>query len=96
MATGNNLQGLINFAGNTLNSLIPLLIAFALVVFFWGLVQYIMSAGESHAQGRNVMIAGITALFVMVSIWGIIRLVQNTLGVGSGAALPPPQVELNH
>ncbi len=89
---GNNLQSLIRFTGDILNMLIPIMIALALVAFFWGLVRYVWSGGESHDQGRNVMIAGLVALFVMVSVWGIIRLAQNTLGINSGGALPAPQV----
>ena len=97
MVTGNNLQGLIAFAGNILNSLIPLMIALALVVFFWGLVQYIINPGEGHDKGKSVMIAGLVALFVMVSVWGIIRLAQNTLGVTSGGSLDAPYVnQYNH
>jgi hypothetical protein len=90
---GNNLQSLIRFAGDILNMLIPLLIAAALVAFFWGLVRYVWGGGsEGHDQGRNIMIAGIVALFVMVSVWGIVRLAQNTLGISSGGALPAPSV----
>ncbi|HVV39319.1 MAG TPA: hypothetical protein VHD31_03285 [Candidatus Paceibacterota bacterium] len=89
---GNNLQSLITFAGGILNSLIPLFIALALVAFFWGLVKYVISGGEDHTQGRNIMIAGLVALFVMVSVWGIIRLAQNTLGISGGGALPAPTV----
>ncbi len=89
---GNNLQSLIRFVGDVLNMLIPIMIALALVAFFWGLVRYVWSGGESHDQGRNVMIAGLVALFVMVSVWGIIRLAQNTLGINSGGALPAPSV----
>ena len=85
------LQNLISLAGQIVQSLIPLLIAVALVVFFWGLVRYVISGGEDHAQGRNVMIAGLISLFVMVSVWGIIRLAQNTLlnGVNGGSIAPP-------
>jgi hypothetical protein len=72
--------------------LIPILIALALVAFFWGLVRYVWSGGEFKEGGRNIMIAGLVALFVMVSVWGIIRLAQNTLGIGSGGALPAPSV----
>jgi hypothetical protein len=40
------------------------------------------------------MIAGLIALFVMVSVWGIIRLAQNTLLNGvSGGSIPPPTVQ---
>ncbi len=87
-----NIQNLVNQAGSLLNALIPIMIALALVIFFWGLIQYIRSSGEGHGTGRNIMIAGIVALFIMVSIWGIIRLLQNTLGVNGTGNLPVPQV----
>jgi hypothetical protein len=82
--TGSYITSLIALVGNILNMLIPILIALALVTFFWGLVRYVWSGGEDHANGRNIMIAGLVALFVMVSVWGIIRLAQNTLGISSG------------
>ena len=90
---GNNLTSLIRWFGDTLNMLIPILIALALIAFFWGLVKYVWGAGgEGKESARGIMIAGITALFVMVSVWGIIRLAQNTLGINSGGALPAPSV----
>ncbi len=54
----------------------------ALVVFFFGLVKFIMKAGDSKEveNGRRLMIWGTVALFVMVSIWGLVRLMQNELG----------------
>ncbi len=76
-----------------LNRLIPVLIALALVVFFWGLIKYIRS-GKS-AGGKDIMIAGLVGLFIMVSVWGIIRIAQNTLLGGSGNLQTPsgiPQV----
>lgn len=88
--TPTNLLGLINLVGTVLNALIPILIALALVVFFWGLVKYIIS--KKPGEGRSIMIAGLVGLFVMVSVWGIIRLAQNTLGVNNSTAIPIPQV----
>ena len=87
-----NLQNLIFKTQNILTSLIPIVIILALLAFFWGLVKYIWSSGEGHEEGKKVMIAGIVALFVMVSVWGIIRAVQSTLGIGSDSALPAPGV----
>ncbi len=89
MAPG-NLTQLISFAGDILNRVIPVLIALALVVFFWGLVKYIMS-GKAKG-GKDIMIAGLVGLFIMVSVWGIIRIAQNTLGVGGGGSPTVPQV----
>ena len=86
-----NIPQLISFFGDTLNRLIPVVIALTVIIFFWGLFQYVKGAGKSHKQGKNIMIAGLLSLFVMVSVWGIIRLMQNTLGV-SVAPVAIPQV----
>ena len=72
-----NLKQLIASVGDMLNMLIPVLIALALVVFFWGLVKYIQS-GKAKG-GKDIMIAGLVGLFIMVSVWGIIKVAQNTL-----------------
>lgn len=86
--TPSNLTSLIAWAGDILNRVIPVLIAFALVVFFWGLVQYI----RTHKGGKDIMIAGLVGLFIMTSVWGIIRLAQNTFGVNNSAPVSVPQV----
>jgi|SRR6185437_2085517 len=87
-------KNLIVAIGQILNMLIPLLIASAIVVFFWGLVKYIWSGGseEGREQGKHVMIAGLVALFVMVSVWGIVALAQGALGVQGNAPFSVPQV----
>lgn len=70
---------------------IPLLIGVALVIFFYGLVKYVKNPETS--EGRKVMIAGLVALFIMVSVWGIIRLGQNILNVdNSDAGINAPSV----
>ena len=38
------------------------------------------------------MIYGIVAIAVMLSIYGLVRLLQNTFGVGNGAAVAPPTI----
>ena len=87
-------QALIKISG-IINLIIPILIALALVVFFWGLVKYIWSSGEGHEEGKNVMIAGLVSLFIMVSVFGIIRLVGDTFGVwGGNNTFIAPRVEV--
>jgi Na+-driven multidrug efflux pump len=86
------IRNLIVAVGSILNITIPVLIAAAIVVFFWGLVQYIRTSGEGHAEGRNVMIAGLISLFIMVSVWGLVNLAQNALGVSGSASVQIPQV----
>lgn len=86
------IRNLIVAIGSILNITIPVLIAAAIVVFFWGLVQYIRSSGEGHDTGRNTMIAGLLSLFIMVSVWGLVNLAQNALGVSGNASVTIPQV----
>jgi hypothetical protein len=64
---------------NLVDNVIPILIGVALIIFFWGLVKYVKE--PESGEGRKVMIAGLVALFIMVSVWGIIRLAQNILNV---------------
>jgi hypothetical protein len=88
------IANLVTATGRILDMLIPVLIAAALVVFFWGLVQYILhpEGGEHGGGGRPIMIAGLVSLFIMVSVWGIINLAQNALGVQGNAPVTIPQV----
>ncbi len=71
-------------------TLIPLLIGVAVVVFFWGLVLYISGAGKDATKGKGIMIGGLIALFVMVSMWGIISMIQFSLGIGSTVLIGTP------
>lgn len=81
--TGNlgPIKNLVASLGEIFNMLIPVLIALAVVIFFWGLITYIWKGAEGHKEGKNIMIAGLVALFIMVSVWGIIRLAGSALGV---------------
>ncbi|MDO8522160.1 MAG: hypothetical protein Q7S08_02645 [bacterium] len=78
------IESTLNRVLGILNGVIFLFITIAIVVFFWGLIQYLANIGGEDAakKGIQLMIWGIIALFVMVSVWGIIRLLQNTFGVG--------------
>ena len=73
---------------------LPVLVGLSLLVFFKGLVAFIAKSGDakSHAEGRNLMIWGLVALFVMVSVFGILRFFYTDLGFrnphNSGGILP--------
>lgn len=79
--------------GDLLNPLIRIVVAIALLVFFWGLVKFIFRVGGDEnavADGRRLMIWGVVALFVMVSIWGIINFIAAALLPGGNPAPPIP------
>ena len=78
-----------------LNAMIGLFITLAIVVFFWGLIKYLMVAGEEKSEGLQIMFYGVIAIFVMVSIWGIIRLLQSTFKVTSTDPVIPKGIQIN-
>lgn len=77
-------QGLITSFGGLVSLLIPIVAGLALLYFFWGLAKFILRAGDETAreEGKQIMMWGIIALFVMVSIWGIVEFIASDLGVG--------------
>lgn len=88
-----NTLGLVN---TFLNALIGLFITLAIVVFFWGLIKYLTNlTGESGKEGIQIMLWGVIAIFVMVSVWGIIRLLQSTFRVTSTDPIIPRGIQIN-
>lgn len=68
-----------------INILIPILSGIALLLFMYGGVRYIYSSREGdHTEGRETMLWGMIALFVLFCIYGILRVLDNTFLGGSG------------
>lgn len=78
------LADLFNYATCIISTaVIPLLFALAMVMFIWGVIQYVINAQEEakREKGRQFMIWGIIALAVMVSVWGLVGILRNTFGI---------------
>ena len=65
------------------NPIIRLMFALALVVFLWGVFEYIKNAGspEDRKKGTQHIIWGLVGLFIMVSVWAILEIALNTFGI---------------
>jgi hypothetical protein len=65
----------------------------AFVAFFYGLALFLFSKEDDKMmeKGKNIMAWGILALFILVTIWGIIGFIQNTIGNTEG----PQGVQIN-
>lgn len=74
-------QLLYNIEQVILNPLIFLLAGLALLVFLYGVFEYIKSADdlEERKTGHNHMLWGIIGLAIMFSAYGIIYFVLNTM-----------------
>jgi len=78
------IQGIIITLSDLVNVAIPVLISLALALFLWGATKYVLAGDsvEGRSKGRGLMIYGIIALFVIVSVWGLVNVLANTFQVG--------------
>ncbi len=87
-----------------LNSLIPLIIALIVVWVIWSAFQFARSEDADRSKWRSSIVWGIVALFVAVSIYGLVAILSGTffdggietnsikpVGVGQTYITPPAQ-----
>lgn len=61
---------------------IKLLFALAIVYFVYGVFTYVRDSSESSSrtEGANHILYSTIGLFIMISVWGIIGLLQGIIG----------------
>lgn len=79
--TPEDFTGFICLGIDYVGTAIPIVMSLAVLAFFWGLAKFILNAGSEEArdEGKNVMKWGIVALFVLVSVWGIVAFISNDI-----------------
>lgn len=80
-----NLSDLFLFPACLINEyLIPIAIAIEVVLFTYGIILYIAKADnqEQRKQGSQYIMWGILAIFITLSFWAIIGILQRTLQIG--------------
>ena len=62
-----------------INPLITVFFGVALLVFIWGVIEFIAKSGNEEAlsAGKKHMLWGIVGLAIMVGVWGIIKILQS-------------------
>lgn len=86
-----NIQSFLSAFKHTLALIIPFLVALALLYFLWGLAVFMFKSGDEKAieEGKSKMIWGVIALFVMISVWGLVAVLQDNLLGGPGTSQIP-------
>lgn len=76
-----SIQGALGLIRSLMGIAVPLLIAAAVVVFLYGVLKFITSSGdaEKRKESQGVMIWGIIGIAVMVSVWGLVRILTGTV-----------------
>lgn len=75
--------------------LIPLLGIVAFLVFIVGIGRFIRTSGQSKEADKGMLIYGVVALFVLMTLWGIIAFMQSEFGFGSKPVLPLIKINQN-
>lgn len=64
-----------------INLIISISGGIALLIFFAGIIRFIWESNneKKRNEGKQMLLWGLVALFVMFSLWGIIKLAQTAL-----------------
>lgn len=89
-----NIDSLVVAVGGIVGKIIPIMFALAIIYFFWGLIEFIRSAGDPKkaSEGKSIMIYGVIAIAVMLSVYGLVKFLQNSFGVTDNATINVPGV----
>mgnify|MGYP001592806702 CR=1 FL=1 len=91
VAGNNALLGILAVAQTIVARLVPFLVGLAVLAFFWFLIIFIWK-GQSSPDEQRKSLAGmgysLLAIFVMVSIWGIIGFMGSIFGISQGGSMP--------
>lgn len=88
-----NLNELLNKINSViLNPLLGLLFAVAFLMFIWGIFQFIGSAAtdDGREKGKKNIMWGIVGMFIMIAVYGIIKVITGTFGITPDAATGLP------
>jgi hypothetical protein len=81
-AAGNIDQLIASINKYIVNPFIGLLFVLATVWFLVGLARYFLAGNpEDRATGQRHMVWGLVGMFVMISVFGIMKIVVNTFGI---------------
>jgi hypothetical protein len=71
-----------------LGQLLPILVSVGVIYFVWGVVMYFIADDEEAKQkGRDRIVFGVIGLAVVVSIWGLVGVLNKTLGLSGNDGL---------
>ena len=78
-----NFQDVMQLFINLIAGGMKLLYIVAFAAFFWGIVLFIINTDDDkkRSEGKEWMKWSVIALFVMITVWGIVAILVNTFGI---------------
>ena len=91
------LDGLFSTLGNLIGKAQLLIVGLVSLAFFYGVFNFVLGANdkEKRESGKQFMIWSVVALFLMASIWGIVNILQETVGIDQAQQPEVPVWEYN-
>lgn len=85
----NGINNAITSLTHTINLIVPLLLAVAIVFFVYGVIRYIIANGaEDAAKARGFIIWSVVGLAAVLAVWGLARLLINFFGLSPEQLTP--------
>lgn len=72
-----------------LNPIAALLVGVAVLVFIYGVSKFVQSEGDDKQAGKELMIWGVIGIFVIVSLWGLVNILENTFTLDNNSIHVP-------
>lgn len=89
-----NLEEVGGFVQYLINLAFPILIAIAVFVVVWGIFKFVLNAGDEEARktGRSLILWGVIGIFLMLSVWGLVNIVTNTVSLDNEGLTDVPDL----
>lgn len=84
---GGYINGFVTFLSGLTTKIFPILTVVALVFFFYELIEFIRATPDKKTEKRPGVLWSVGALFLLLSIFGIIRILQNITGTNGPAGI---------
>ncbi|MES3005423.1 MAG: hypothetical protein V4664_00560 [Patescibacteria group bacterium] len=87
--TPTDFKGVVKLVLDVINGLVQLVLVLALLFFVYNIFKLVFAGGDekSRTEAKTFMFYGIIALFVMVSVWGLVNILTSTF-FGSSFIVP--------
>lgn len=71
-----------------LKPIVPLLVSLTIIVFIIGIIKFIRAADEKNREeGKQFMLWGVIGIFVMVSVWGLVGIIQRSFNLDNNTPI---------
>lgn len=88
-AVNKTLSDLTSLLGSYMQQAIYLIMAFAVLTFIWGIYNYYFKPDADRGEAMNYVLYGTIGFFIMLSFWGLVNIIKNTLDLDNTAPSVP-------